>query len=320
MHAIRFDGLRTTLAQTEPPVADSGEAIIRPRWVALSPFDLSPQHGMPITLGHQFVGVVESLGPDADRETRRRWEGKRVVGSIDIVCSKCDLCRAGLAAHCRHRRMLGMRGWEGCLAERFKLPVRNLVEITASVDDQEAVFAHMLSGALHAAQLVRVEGKPYVTVLGDSAEALLCAQVMARLNASVRLLGERQFTLCEKWGIKHRHQGEVGRRQDQDIVVDCTADGDWGFALAMQLVRPRGRIVLRGNAALSGGLNLAPLIEDELQVLGARHGSIADAVAMLASGAIDTLPLITKRARLADGVAALRTAAEPDQITVIVEP
>jgi alcohol dehydrogenase len=340
MQAVRFDGTRVYLdSRAEAPVAGPGEAVVRPRLVAVAALDgalgggaahAGPGGEYPLTLGHQFVGVVEGLHSEADRDLRKRWEGKRVVGSVDIVCSRCDLCRAGLALHCRHRRVLGVRGWDGCMAGQFKLPLRNLVEVPSHVDDQAAVFAHMLSGAIHAAQLVRVEGKPYVTILGDSAEALLCAQVMSRLNASVRLLGKRQFSLCEKWGIKHRHQGEAGRRHDQDIVVDCTGsefDGPdgrstgWGLVLSLQLARPRGKIVLRPGvwASAGQGVELSAVVEHELQVLGARYGGLADAVGMLARGEVDTAPLITRRARLAEGVAALHSAREPEQITVLLE-
>jgi alcohol dehydrogenase len=327
VQAIRTDGTRVYLDSRAPaPVADVGEAVVQMRWAitapAPGPAGRSPETAPPggaLTLGHQFVGTVASLHDGADRDLRKRWEGKRVVGSVDVVCTQCDLCRAGLSMHCRARRVLGLRAWDGCMAEAFKLPLRNLVEVPQSVDDQAAAFSFMLSGALHAAQLVRIEGKPYVTVLGDSAEALLCAQVMARLNASVRLLGKRQFALCEKWGIKHRHQSEVGRRHDQDIVVDCTGgdDGGWGLALAVQLARPRGKIVLRHGRAASA--DLAAIVDLELQVIGARYGSIADAVSLLARGGIDTASLITRRFPLAEGVAAIQAVAAADQIAVLVE-
>src|SRR5262245_6881969 len=248
---------------------------------------------LPITLGHEFVGVVESLHEDADRELRRRWEGKRVVGSIGIVCARCDMCRAGLGTHCRARRTLGLSGWDGCFAERFKLPLRNLVEVPRELDDERAVFAEPLGAAAHAAQMVRVEGKPYITVLGDGAAALLCAQVLARLNASVRLLGAQagKFTLAEKWGIKHRHVSEAGRRADQDVVVEGTGGGG-GLGLAPGLIRPGGKVVLgppvRPGAAPPGE-SLYLIVEREVEVLGSRGGNPADGVALLARGQVDVL-------------------------------
>src|SRR5690606_6250511 len=80
---------------------------------------------------------------------------------------------------------------------------------------------------------------------------LLTAQALARLNKSVRLLGSRpeRVALCERWGVKHRLIEEAGRRQDQEVVIDCTgasggASGGGALRLAMQLVRPRGVILL----------------------------------------------------------------------------
>ncbi|MBX3376106.1 MAG: alcohol dehydrogenase catalytic domain-containing protein [Phycisphaeraceae bacterium] len=272
-----------------------------------------------LTLGHRFVGVVEDLGEGADKEQRKRWVGKRVVGSINIVCSRCDLCRAGLGAHCRARRVLGVNGWDGCFAERFKLPLRNLCEVPREVDDDRAVFAEPLAGAVHTGQVVRVEGKTYVTVLGDGIDALLCAQVLARMNASVRLLGVRpeRFGLCEKWGVKHRHAAEVGRRQDQDVVVDCTGTAA-GLGLALGLVRPRGKVVMRSEMRPSGseggwvwgeGVDLGMVASGEVEVVGARCGSIADAVGVLARGEVDVLSLIARRGRLSDGASGLVAGA-----------
>jgi alcohol dehydrogenase len=337
VRAIRFDGSRIGLEpKAESPVAAAGEAVLRPLRVAVPVVpgsDGGPAASArePVTLGSEFVAMVESLGEGADRDQRKRWEGKRTVGSPEIVCGRCDMCKGGLPNHCRSRRTLGS-SWDGCLAERFKLPLRNLTEVPPSVSDDQALFASALGGALHAATMVRIEGKPYVTVLGDGVDALLCAQVMVRLNASVRVLGSRpeKFTLCEKWGIKHRHNSEAGRRHDQDIVVECTGTGA-GFALAMQLVRPRGKIVLRAvpatgapgergcGAAAERPPDLSPLVEHELEVLGARCGNPAEAMARLAGGDIDVLPLITRRVKFADALRALPVASAPEQLKVLVE-
>jgi len=344
MRAIRFDGQGVSLdARAPEPSPEPGEAIIRPVRMGIGSADLARARlaGTPaITLGHEFVGIVERVHGDGSGAERKRWEKKRVVGSINVVCGACDLCRAGLSSHCRRRAVLGLRGRDGCFAERFALPVRNLTEVPAGVDDDAACLAQSVAAALHAAHLVRLEGKPYVTILGDGAVGLIAAQVMARRNASVRLLGmhARNYTLCEKWGIKHRHVDEPGRRQDQDVVFDCTGDGS-GLALAMRLVRPKGVIVTRstplpcrldaggsGSAASGsrvGGVPLVPELAsialDELTVLGARCGSVADAVTALARGEIDTAALITRRAKLQDGVGALRAAGEAEQIKVVME-
>jgi alcohol dehydrogenase len=339
-----LDQARVVLDDRTPePKAQPGEAIIRPRRVGVSEADLLlARTASDLTLGHEFVGVVEHVEPDetADRAGSgavRNLVGKRVCGSISTFCRTCDMCRSGLSAHCRKRTVLGVSQRDGCFADLFALPVDNLVEAPESLDDDACVFAHQVSRALQLPQAVRIEGRPYVTVLGDNALALLTAQVLTRLNASVRVLGTvpERFALCEKWQVKHRHSDEAGRRQDQDIVVESTGDPG-ALALAMRLVRPRGTIVLQGmpapiavpaerqatlhaDEAWSAPLSLTPVVSGELNIVGSRDGSIAEALAVMARAEIDVVSLITRRTKLSDGVEALRTAAQPEQIRVLMD-
>lgn len=341
MRALRYDGRQITLdTRLDEPAPPPGEALIRPIRVGISEADLSICRGLvPFegVLGHEFVGVVEAVNPGAGRDAGRDLAGARVVGSINAACRRCDLCRAGLSNHCRNRTVLGVSGRDGCLADRFVLPVGNLAKVPDAIDDDAAVFAHPLAAAIHAAQSIRIEGKPFISILGDTPLGLLTVQVMARLNASVRLLGMHpdKFSLCEKWGVKHRHVREVGRRQDQDVVVDCSGDRD-GLALAMQMVRPRGTILLMAAPApipmppstqldaaedpnWLTGVCLSPIVTGELEVIGSRCGRVADALEALSRSEVDVLPLITKRMKLDDGAAVVHAAAEPEQIKVVVD-
>jgi threonine dehydrogenase-like Zn-dependent dehydrogenase len=274
-------------------------------------------------LGHEFVGVVEQTAG----KTRRQLTGKRVVGSINCVCGRCDMCRSGLPEHCRNRTVLGIQGRDGCFAESFTLPTRNLLVVPDNVDDDQAVFAEPLAAAYQILQQLTVEGRPYVTVLGDGRLGLLCAQVMSQLNATVRCVGKHpdKLALCEKWGVKHRLVEEVGLRADQDIVVDCTGSAD-GLVTAMRMVRPRGKIVLKttvSHKALQetrpGAIDLSPLVVNEIQLIGSRCGPMAAALAALADGKIDVVSLISRRMKLADGIDALRIASRPDVIKVLLE-
>ncbi len=323
MRALRFDGQSLVLdARAEAPTAGPGEAVIRPSKVAISSADAEAvrrRGGAPVVPGTEFVGVVERLHEGASDEDRRRLEGQRVVGSPIIACGTCDLCRAGLSSHCRTRRTPGRPGWDGCLAERFRLPVRNLHVVPQGLDDDRAAFAWTAACALHAAQAVRVEGRQYVTVLGDTVEGLLTAQVIARLNGAVRVLGANpdRLALCEKWsgGIKHRPWDEAGRRQDQDAVFECTGTPA-GVATALMLVRPRGTIVL---ARAPGTSELAAVVENEVRLVGSRAGPIAEALSILARAEVDVVSLIGRRFRLADAAAALAAATDPGSLRVLVE-
>ena len=250
MQALVFNGEKLLIDPRHPdPAPTPGEALIRPLRMGICATDLEicrGYMGFSGVLGHEFVGVVESVGQKKDAA----WVGRRVVGNINCVRSVCDLCRAGLRDHARDRSVLGIKDRDGCFADLFSLPVENLHEVPEHVDDDHAVFAEPLAAALQILRQITVEGRPYITVLGDGRLGLLVGQVMNRLNATVRVVGkhEHKLRLCEKWGIKHRLLEDVGLRQDQDIVVDCTGSTS-GLTTAMQMVRPRGTIVLKTTVA-----------------------------------------------------------------------
>jgi alcohol dehydrogenase len=318
LRAIRAEGGEPRLVTDAPePSPGPGEALVRPTCLAVDADDGRSEHEG--VLGHEFVGVVESVASPAGSSWAQGLPGRRVVGNAHVPCGSCERCRAGLSLHCARATVLGLRGRDGCFAERFVLPASSLTEVPKGLDDDRAVFAGTLGRVLHAARMVRLEGKTYVSVLGDGPLALLAAQVMARRNAAVRLLGEHEsnLELCAKWGVKHRPQDEVGRRRDQDVVFECTGTGA-SIGLALALVRPRGSVVLmrhRSGAQIDAG----ELFGGELQVFGSRGCAVGEAVAELASGAVDVVSLIGRRLRFEDAPGAIRAAGEPGGLKVLLD-
>ncbi len=315
------------------PKLSPGEALLRPTRMGVCSTDLELCKGYMAfdgVLGHEFVGIVEHVADDADKP----WIGKRVVGEINAVCGHCDLCKAGLRTHCRNRTVLGIANRDGCFAERFTLPVINLHEVPRTVDDDHAVFAEPLAAALQVVRQLKIEGRPYITVLGDGRLGLLCAQVLAKLNATVRVVGkhEDKLRLCEKWNIPARPLPDVGLRNDQDIVVDTTGSPT-GLTTALQMVRPRGTVVLKTTVAppeaakpraeqreATDSPDLAPIVVNEITVLGSRCGPFRDALAALAKRDVDVNSLITRRMKLSQGVDTLRAANQPGTLKILLEP
>lgn len=274
--------------------------------------------------GHLGVGVVESV--PTSPELHARWAGRRVVWNPVSACARCDRCKAGLSAHCESRRVLGFGSRPGCLASHAHLPVRDLVEVPARIDDDRACFAGLVGAVLQLGHAVRLDAKTYVTVLGDGPVGLLAAQVLAGRNASVRLLGrhERRFSLAERWGVKHRHESEVGRRQDQDLVIDCSGSPS-GLALAARLARPRGVLVVKGppdgSAMPDEGLwpaDLAPIILRELTIRPVSTLNVREGLEAIVSGGVDVLPLISKRFELAQAREALAATADRSLAAIMV--
>lgn len=340
--AVGMRALRRTEAgglvlegRRNPPAAGAGEALVRVTRVALTRDDLEEARkggGPAVTLGTQFVGRVEKINPVMNGTTSG-WEPRRLVGQLvavqgEIACGKCDLCTRGLSAHCRAKVLMGRGGVaggaagsgarDGGLADLVAAPLSCVVAAPEHVDDDRAVFAATVAAAAHTAQQIRVEGRPYITVLGDGPIGLLTAQVLARLNASVRVLGrhEHKLELCAKWGVKHRPLGEAGLRADQDVVIDCTGTRE-GLETALRLVRPRGKVLVK--SAPSEAVDVARVVEGEIELIGSRGGSLAEGMALIAREQVDVVSLISRRFKLEQGIEALKAAGQAESLRVLVE-
>jgi threonine dehydrogenase-like Zn-dependent dehydrogenase len=304
--------------------ASPGAVVVRPSLVGLDWFDALGASRMdfdrPFIPGREFVGIV--------KETAKQDSallGQRVVAFPDVVCGQCEMCRSGLSTHCRQRRLLGAPGCDGCLGERFTVPSTNLCPISQSLDDDSAVFALPVARSLHAASIVHLEGRPYITVLGKGVEALIAAQVMTKLNASVRIVSTEDATLsaADRLGVRHRPLCDVGQRGDQDVIVDVSEPGS-GFEIAATMTRPRGKIVLLRpltppDWGQADAVDITPIVEREIEVIGCRGARMREAIMMLERGEVAVEGLITQRFQLLRAKAAIKAAADASQLKVVVE-
>jgi threonine dehydrogenase-like Zn-dependent dehydrogenase len=315
MRALVFDQSLTFQPRHRDPLAGDGDTLVKVRQAGICATDLEITKGymgFRGVLGHEFVGEVVS-------SPQKSLVGQRVVGEINVVCGRCDLCVAGLSSHCRDRGVLGILNHDGAFAELLRLPAVNLHAVPKSVDDDQAVFVEPLAAAFQVLKQIKLDGRKWVTVLGDGRLGLLVAQVLRNAGCPVRVIGKHadKLALCEKWQIRSRPLADIVPRHDQDVVVDCTGSAG-GFELAMQMVRPRGTIVLKSTVAAGKALNLAPLVIDEIQVIGSRCGPFREAIRALAEKEVDVVSLIHRRMRLEQGVEAMELAGRPGVLKVIL--
>ena len=323
MRALVFDQSLTFRPRNPEPPEAEGDTLLRITRAGICATDLEickgymSFHGV---LGHEFVATVVS-------SPVKELVGQRVVGEINVVCGRCDLCLSGLSMHCRNRAVLGILNHDGAFADFLRLPATNLHVVPKAVDDDAAVFVEPLAAAFQVLKQVApaarggappLQGK-WVTVLGDGRLGLLVAQVLRDAGCPVRVIGKHpaKLALCEKWSIRSRPLADIVPRHDQDIVVDCTGSAN-GFELAMQMVRPRGTIMLKSTVAAGKPLNLAPLVIDEISVIGSRCGPFREALAALAARRIDVASLIHRRMKLEQGVEAMELARGAGVLKVIL--
>src|SRR5262245_20635536 len=118
MNALRFADGNLAISEIAKPANDS-EALVRVVKSGICNTDLEIVRGyagFTGTIGHEFVGVVESSSD------RPEIVGKRVVGEINAGCGTCEKCLAGDPRHCPMRTVLGIVGRDGAHAEYLQLP------------------------------------------------------------------------------------------------------------------------------------------------------------------------------------------------------
>src|SRR3954451_4949407 len=315
MRSLVFDQSLSLDTRRPEPAPTDGDTLIKVRQAGICATDIEITKGYMSyrgVLGHEFVGEVVN-SPDRD------LIGQRVCGEINVVCGRCDLCLSGLSTHCRARTVLGILNHDGAFADLVRLPAANLHVLPKTVDDDQAVFVEPLAAAFQVLKQIKLDGRKWVTVLGDGRLGLLVAQVLRNANCPVRVIGKHadKLNLCEKWQIRQRLLADIVPRHDQDVVVDCTGTAA-GFELAMQVVRPRGTIVLKSTVAQGKPLNLAPLVIDEINVVGSRCGAFREAIRALAEKRIDVASLIHRRMKIEQGVEAMEYAARAGVLKVLV--
>jgi threonine dehydrogenase-like Zn-dependent dehydrogenase len=299
MKALVFEGGRSRVGDVRQPVPGRGFALVRVIASGICNTDLELRrgyHGFSGIPGHEFVGRVE--GPAGSP-----WMGKRVVGEINLACGRCDWCGRGLGRHCAKRRVLGILGHPGAHAGYLTLPENNLHEVPGEISDEEAVFTEPLAAACEILDQIAVDGETRVAVLGAGKLGTLCAGVLEDAGADVALV----------------KRGSRARRRSFDLVVEATGSPD-GIARAIELVRPRGTIVWKSTYHAPTRFDAAPLVVNEVTVVGSRCGRFEPALDLLRRRRIDVRRLLTAEFPLARAGRALAEAARPGARKVLLRP
>ena len=313
MRALRWDGARLRLASDLPePGAGPGDAVVRVRLAGICRTDLEICRGylgFRGTPGHEWVGEVVSAPDPA-------LVGARVVGEINFGCGACAWCRAGLARHCPTRRVQGIVDADGAFADLLAVPARVLHRVPDRLPDQTAVFAEPLAAAFEILEQLGDVGGRRAVVLGDGKLGLLVSQVLAGAGAQVALAGRHP----EKLALAARLGLDTGPpHPSADLIVDATGSPT-GLATALDLVRPRGTVVLKTTIAAEHRIDLARAVVNEVSLVGSRCGPFEPALDALATGRVQVAPLVEAVYPLADAVAAFAHAARPGVLKVLVAP
>lgn len=315
MSALRFDG-RLKLVHDHPvPSPPPGWALIRTLTAGICRTDLEIIKGyMGYTgiLGHEFVGEVQAC-------EQREWIGRRVTGEINAACGSCRICRQGLGRHCPRRSVLGILNQDGCMADYCLLPAANLHPVPSAMPTDRAALIEPVSAACEILAQVNLAGTEKIAVLGDGRLGILCAWVLATASADVTLVGRHPEKLDIARWRNLRTTTEIEAVTGADLVVEATGKPQ-GFVDAMAVCRPRGTIVLKSTLASQGELNLAPIVIDEITVVGSRCGLFEEGLAILRQHPdMPIEKLIAAKFPLERALEAFDRARTPGTLKVLIE-
>jgi threonine dehydrogenase-like Zn-dependent dehydrogenase len=290
------------------PRRTCGFALIRMLCAGICNTDLELQRGyydfrgVP---GHEFSGVVVE-------------SGKRVVGEINIACGQCEFCAIGLGRHCLDRSVLGIIRHPGAFAQYLTLPEANLHPIPDEISDEEAVFIEPLAAACEILDQVSIPAGVEVAVLGDGKLGLLIAQTLRAHQADVIVYGrhEAKLEIARRAGARLCITDNPPRAK-YPFVIESTGSAA-GLRQAVRMTRPRGTVVLKSTVHGEVSFDTAPVVVDEITLVGSRCGRFAPAIELLRQRRVDVSAMIAARFPLSEAPAAFAEAARPGVLKAIL--
>ena len=299
------------------PEAAAGELRVKVVACAVCGTDLkSYKHGnprikAPLAMGHEFTGLVDTVGAGAEGFS----VGERVVMATSISCGRCRYCRQGWRNLCVDLAPMGF-SYPGGMAEYTVIPQRALanghvVKVPAGIPAEQAALAEPLSCAVNSVRQCNVRSGDVVVVVGAGPMGLMNACVARAAGAAKIVLAElsdARLAQAEQFGcdmLVHSGREDLVARVKQltdglgaDVAI-VAAPAARPQEVALELVRKRGTVCLFaslpvGQSALQ--LDSRKIHYGELRVIGTSDSTaehVREAVGLMATGAVPTAKLAT---------------------------
>jgi alcohol dehydrogenase len=213
---------------------------------------------------------------------------------------------------------LGIIKHPGAFAEYLTLPETNLRLVPDHIPDEHAVFVEPLAAACEILEQVALPAGSEVAILGDGKLGLLIAQVLLAHGVQVTLYGRH----VDKLKIAQRAGVSVSDSADRPtarfpFVVDSTGSAE-GLRQAVSMVRPRGTVIMKSTVHAEVTIDMAPVIVNEITLVGSRCGLLEPALELLSGGKMDVGSMVSAEFPLAEAPAAFAEAARRGVLKVLL--
>jgi 2-desacetyl-2-hydroxyethyl bacteriochlorophyllide A dehydrogenase len=314
----------------EPSGLAAGEVVMRAGAVGICGSEVEGYLGHmgnrtpPLVMGHEFAGEIVAAGNGAEQ-----WIGKRAAVNPFTGCGHCPLCRAGEEQLCPRRTLIGAHR-DGAFADLVRVPAVSLRALPESLDVRVGALTEPLANGVHAVRL----GLSGFTA---NSAAVIGAGTIGLVTLQAALLNEiPSVTVIEPHDRRRERAGSLGAHSvHADGQAALGAAAELGFDLvldavgaqatrtmAVELVRPGGRIVCIGLASDDTILSFHTVVREQITISGSYAYTMADfeqALEWLAGGRA-SLGELAPVQPLEDGPEAFARLAQasPDQVKVFL--
>jgi threonine 3-dehydrogenase len=205
-----------SMEQAPVPVPGASDVLVRVKAASICGTDLhiygwdrwsQGRLRPPVTLGHEFCGVVERVG----EEVTAIRAGDFVSAEMHVNCGHCHQCRLGQAHICQNLKIIGI-DQDGAFAEFVKIPASNIVKLDASIPECYAAILDPLGNAVHTVLAGPIAGQT-VLVTGCGPIGLMSIAVAKACGSSTVFATE---TSAER--------RDMAKRMGADVVIDPRAE------------------------------------------------------------------------------------------------
>jgi threonine 3-dehydrogenase len=210
----------------------------------------------PITIGHEFMGVVAELGERVADRFGEIGLGARVTAEGHVTCGKCRNCRAGKRHLCRNTIGTGIQR-NGAFAEYVAVPASNVYVVPDHIDDDTAAALDPLGNAVHTALTFDLVGED-VLITGAGPIGLMAAPIAQRIGARhvvVTDVSDSRLELARRLGATRAVNvtreslrdvmAELGMTEGFDVGLEMSG-APAGLHSLLEVMNHGGRIALLG--------------------------------------------------------------------------
>jgi 2-desacetyl-2-hydroxyethyl bacteriochlorophyllide A dehydrogenase len=302
------------LKEVDPPLAQTGQALIRIKRVGICGTDLHAFEGnqpfftYPRILGHELAGVIESIAENQDDLK----QGDTVAIVPYLECGECIACRMGKTNCCSRLNVLGVHS-DGGMQECISVPIDHLVKADGLDPDETAMVECLAIGA-HAVRRTEIQPHEFVLVIGAGPIGLSTMQFAAAEGARVIAMdiNDQRLEFCkEKLGVEFtlNAAGDTQTVLEQitggeypSIVMDATGNPE-SMRKALNFLSHGGKLVYIGLFIGDFSLNDPEFHKREATLLSTRNATRSDfqhVIKLMKKGAVSAKPLITHRSDFAN--------------------